>query len=271
MNMKKIIPSFLIIFFIINSCTLSPGMSIPNTGLLGGSSLYIKSLDKFVDIISINNETIGNINSTPGVYRISTGDSISVTVWGQEEAFPLQSNFQINHPQNTRIVDNDGSIFFPYVGRIKIEGMTLSETREILTNELNKSFVDVQLDVTITKFNLNQRVFILGEIKRPQPVEIALEPITLSMAISEVGGIDEISSDPSNIYLIRNNKDNQPLIYKIDLKDPSSFFIANQVILEPRDIVFVGAASITKWNRFVGQLFPFASFINQIDQIEARE
>ena len=39
-------------------------------------------------------------------------------------------------------------------------------------------------------------------------------------------------------------------------------------MLSPGDIVFVGVADITKWNRFISQLFPFASFLNQVDNID---
>ena len=62
--------------------------------------------------------------------------------------------------------------------------------------------------------------------------------------------------------------DSGGVVYYANLENASEFLVAGSFLLSSGDIIFVGASDITKWNRFVTQLFPFASFLNQIDNIQ---
>ena len=50
-------------------------------------------------------------------------------------------------------------------------------------------------------------------------------------------------------------------VYHLNAKSPVAFALADQFRLQPGDVVFVGAAGITRWNRFVSQLLPFSGII----------
>ena len=50
-------------------------------------------------------------------------------------------------------------------------------------------------------------------------------------------------------------------VFQLNAASPSSFILANQFEMQPQDVVFVGAAEITRWNRFVSQLFPSANIL----------
>ena len=256
---------------VICGCAISPGMSSPSTGLFGENHIYVGGDNKYVEIVDVNSENISSINQKNDFseYQVGPGDVLTITVWGLPEAFPQITTGYLNTPLNSRTIDINGEIYFPYVGIVNINNLTVNEIRDILIGRLSKQFVNPQLDVTITKYNENRKIFILGEISQPQSFVLGIEKYHLTNAIGNAKGMISSTSNPKKVFVIRSIND-QPIIYRLDLSDPSKFIIANNFVLAPKDVIFVGASSITRWNRVVAQLFPFASFINQVDQISAR-
>ena len=193
---------------------------------------------------------------------------MTFTVWGLEDVFPMNYN-QYNSPQNARTVGSDGKIFFPYVGELLVQNLTVDEIRETITNLLNQEFNNPQLDVTITRYNETRKIYVIGELTQPQVIRIGLDRISLLDAIGTSKGISVTSASGDKVYITRFIKETKDLkIYRADLSTSLHLSALSEFYLEPRDVVFVGAASITKWNRFIGQLFPFASFLNQVDNIK---
>ena len=263
------IPSFLMILAL-SSCAISPGMDTPKTALFGGDFTYLKGEGGyFVPIETLNPETVSNLYSKDKKYTFTatSGDIITVTIWGIPDVFPYVQFNQVNNPQNSRLVGGDGNIFFPYIGTVKVSGLTLDEIRIELTRKLAEKFIDPQVDVTVTKFSQQRNIYVLGELARPQTISLGIEPITLADAIGKANGLSVTSSSPESIFIIRSKDQNNPVIYRIDLGNASNMILANNIFLEPKDVVFVGAAGITRWNRVIGQFFPFASFLNQIDNL----
>ena len=186
MNTKKKI-SFIILFLIINGCSLSPGMHMDtkSSWLDESKYVYIDSLEKKIKLIGIS-ETPNLFYKNDYVYKIGVGDQIAVTIWGLPEIFPINN---ISADQNLRRVDANGNIFFPYAGLIEAKGSTQDELRNNLTNRLSKYFTDPQIDVTVARFN-SQQVFVLGEVTKPIKINITDIPISLSNAIGESFGLN---------------------------------------------------------------------------------
>ena len=67
---------------------------------------------------------------------------------GAQEIFPIAN---MNPDQNLRRVDQNGNIYFPYIGEIKT-WQTQSELRNDLTVKLS-AFKEPQLDLSIARFN----------------------------------------------------------------------------------------------------------------------
>ena len=100
-------------------------------------------------------------------------------------------------------------------------------------------------------------------------MSVGLVGLTLSDAIAQAQGLSPVSSKGDAVFVIRKDYEgNSGTVFRADFRDASEFVIAGEFILIPGDIVFVGAADITKWNRFISQLFPFASFLNQVDNLQ---
>ena len=134
---------------------------------------------------------------------------------------------------------------------------------------LSNTFNDPQVDVSIFKFNKSRNIYVLGEVRSPKSLQVGLVPLTLAEALSQADGLAPGTSNGNRIFVIRGNANAYGgTIYQASLKNSSQLVAAGQFQLLPGDIIFVGAADITLWNRFITQLFPFASFLNQVDNIE---
>lgn len=247
----------LVLTLLLTNCAVNPGMVEPKN--FTSDDVTIQELT--LDIVLKQNLDLKS-------YQISKGDTLSIVVFGQNDFFPITYS-GINNPYTSKLVDEKGEIFFPYAGVIKAEGKTVGIVRNDITKKLEEKFNNPQVDVSISKFNSRRNVYVLGEVVRPRTIEFGLVPITLAEAISVSDGLSQTTSNAKKVFIIRKSDEtNQGIIYHADLKDASKFVVAGEFNLSPGDIVFVGAADITKWNRFITQLFPFASFLNQVDSIQ---
>ena len=264
MNMRKKISSIIILMFI-NGCAFSPGMHMEtNSSLLDDSKyVFLESLDKSVKLINISKTADSSFKNNYS-YKIGVGDQIAVTVWGLPDIFPVTN---ISPDQNLRRVDANGNIFFPYIGLIQARGKTQDELRDDVTNRLSEYFTDPQVDVTIARFN-SQQIFVLGEVTRPQKINITDVPISLSNAIGESFGLNTNTASASEVFIIRQGAFGEdPLIFHANLKNPSSFIEAGNFYLTNNDIVYVNASGTTRWNKVISQFFPFSSFLNSVDNL----
>ena len=198
------------------------------------------------------------------VYKIGKGDQLFVTVWGLPDIFPVTGG--VNSELNTRRVDSNGNIFFPFVGLILAEGKTQDELRNDLTFELSKMFKNVQLDIAVASFN-SQKVYLLGEVTTPKVIKLSDIPLSLSNAIGESKGLSTNTSEGEDVFVIRQIPNLEPQIFRVDLSSPSGFLSAGNFYLTNNDIVYVNAKGTTRWNRVISQFFPFSSFLNSIDNL----
>ncbi|MFZ2452062.1 MAG: polysaccharide biosynthesis/export family protein [Methylovulum miyakonense] len=166
-------------------------------------------------IIARENARQQAVNKLPPVdlaktaYRIGPHDRLLVTVWEHPE---------LNDPGGEKImpelagkvVDDDGNLFYPYVGDLPVAGKTVSEVRTLLTRELSNYFKKVKLDVRVLSFQ-SHRAAIVGEVKTPGVQAMDETPMTVAEAISRAGGVTE-DADMSNVALARDGK-----LYKIDV------------------------------------------------------
>jgi polysaccharide export outer membrane protein len=112
-----------------------------------------------------------------------------------------------------------------------------------------------------------ERVFVMGEVRQPRAVDIINGDLSLSAAIGEVGGFNQTSSDPGNIYVIRGTDNERPEIFHLDARYAPGMLLADRFELQAQDVVFVETAGISKWNRFISQLFPTLSLINVVERV----
>ncbi len=123
--------------------------------------------------------------------------------------------------------------------------------------------------IYIADKNKADKVFVMGEVKRAGSIPYSRFGLTLAEALSESGSIDEKTANPRGIFVIRQEKptDKQASVYQLHMTSVHSMLLAEQFKLRPRDIVYVTAAPITKWNRIISQLLPSLSIVTATKNI----
>lgn len=110
-----------------------------------------------------------------------------------------------------------------------------------------------------------KEVFVVGEVNQPGAMSFKTSDISLSQALGRARGLQQSTSNGNAVYVIRGSNDLQDkpsTVFHLEAKSPAAFAVASQFELLPGDVVFVGAAGVTRWSRFVNQLLPFTSIIS---------
>lgn len=136
-------------------------------------------------------------------YTIGPGDVLNVTVWEHPELLNLGSQ-DAKIIVNGFLVDAEGYIFYPYVGRFYVKGKTINEVRSSLSEALAKYVKNPQLSVVISKF-LSKKVYLTGQIARPLPQVLTDQATTLLDAINNAGGVNS-NADLDDVVVVRKGR-----------------------------------------------------------------
>lgn len=120
-------------------------------------------------------------------------------------------------------------------------------------------------DQLFMPFNDRKEVYVVGEVLRPQAITFKTTDLTLTQALGRVGGLNPVTAKGSAVYVIRgveNMQQSPATVYQLDAASPAAFALSDQFKLRPSDVVFVGPAGITRWNRFLTQLLPLSGIIS---------
>ena len=151
-------------------------------------------------------------------------------------------------------VQEDGTIEIPYLGRIKVAGLTLTEAKVILEGEL----VDYVSDAAITVRLVNNYVSILGNVTNPGLYHIYKSRLNIYQAISLAGDL-EIYGDRYDVRIIRQTLEGSE-IRDFDLRDKNIIDSEYYYVL-PNDVIYVKPMR----GRFWGMAqFPFAVLFSSI-------
>jgi polysaccharide export outer membrane protein len=190
------------------------------------------------------------------VYRVAPQDIIGVTVWDHPELTTQQGQTlsaggnttqtvagALAQPYTTALpgqadpfgqtVSPDGTIFFPFLDKVRVAGKTAGEIRDQLAAALTPYFKKPQVDVRVLAYR-SQKVSVTGEVKTPGPLAMSDVPLTLVDAITRSGGTTA-DADLQRVRLTRNGK-----LYQLDadgVLDRGE--IDQNVMLQAGDIVNV--------------------------------
>jgi polysaccharide export outer membrane protein len=101
------------------------------------------------------------------------------------------------------------------------------------------------------------KVFVSGEVISPRALTMHDGRLTLNEALGETGGINPLSGDTRQIYVVRKASD-RTRVFQLDARDTGSLAMAEAFELRPKDVVYVAASPLANWNRNLSLLFPGA-------------
>ena len=356
-RMKSLIT--LVMVLSLGGCAMIPGAHIPSgsSGWKASDDNQPADLEEMVNIHTITpkllQEQMAKPETTPVFnhqleleiqdydYTVNRGDILNITVWDHPElTIPAGSDRSPSEAGNW--VHSDGTIFYPYVGEIKVAGLKVTEIRDILRKELAKYIASPQVDVTVASFRSKRvymtgelkqpgtqpitnvpltlleavsnaggltdtadwtnvtltrngetkryslrdlyrqgdtrenillrpndiihvarndaaKIFVLGEVTKPTSLNIGRSDITLAEALTDAGGFAQATADASGIFVLRQaaeGSDKIADVYQLHARNATALVLADQFTLQARDIVYVTAAPIARWNRMIAQILP---------------
>ncbi len=168
----------------------------------------------------------------PQSYRIGAGDSLFITVWEHPEltspAGPQQATVA-----NGRLVRSDGTLFYPYVGTLKVAGMTIEELREAISKKLAAYVEKPQVDVSVVAYG-SQRVLLQGAFVKTDPQPVTAVPLTLAQAL----GTATINIEQANLSGLVLTRDGQDYHLDLDALNSGSN-LAQDIYLKPGDRLYL--------------------------------
>ncbi len=364
MTMTTTIKSLLIasVLGVLGGCTVVPGSHISNTPGWFSEDDGVEA-EALPDVVEVHEITTAILHQTkqeapsmpsqelleePGDYdyQVGPGDVLQITVWDHPElTIPAGSMRSPSEAGNW--VHNDGTIFYPYVGKIMVSGLNVTEIRDLIAKRIAEYIENPQVDVAVAAFrskriyvtgavknpgtypitniptrlvdavsaaggitdtanwtrviltrdgkdyvlslraiyekgnpqnnvlmrpgdvinvslNEDYKVFVLGEVVRSQSLPMGRNGMTLAEALSDAGGLNERAANASGVFVIRQASPDQEHgidVYQLNAKDAAALVLADNFRLEPRDIVYVTAAPLARWNRVLSLVLPSISAV----------
>ncbi len=187
---------YLIIAILLNSCINTPGINKnpkkqnPKKVIIENSinevEINIVSLNDLTDsqIEFYNKKNIQNFDNEiekfkdvynyKYTYILGTSDTVNINLSDVDD---LNGIF---------IIDQDGRIDLPFVGKVKIDNLSLDQAQQVLLDKIKKYYKNPDLKITIDEYN-SSKAYIVGAVKNQTTINLNQEPVKLIEAAIDAG------------------------------------------------------------------------------------
>jgi polysaccharide biosynthesis/export protein len=184
----------------------------------------------------------------PADYLVGPNDVLVITVFDQPQ---LSGKY---------LVQADGSVTFPLLGRLKAGGMSMQAVEDDLRGRLISSGIltKPQVAVSIDQYR-SQQVFVMGEVRQPGALQFTgamdvIEALARAGAVTDRADTEAVIVRPQNASgaaantprdaaaIERARTDGTAEIIKVDLQELQSGVLAQNVSLRPGDTIFIPRA-----------------------------
>ena len=147
----------------------------------------------------------GQAKSTSYEIKIQPDDLLMISVYAEDPE--IAKSFSLNtssasgtvvSPGSVYLVDANGYIDFPSLGKMKVSGLTRTEVLQLLETKISRYIKKPIISLSITNF----KVSVHGEVNRPGTYPVVSERITLIEVLSMAGDLT-INGKRDNILIIR--------------------------------------------------------------------
>jgi len=219
----KLISFSLLAFFILIQCSCISYKKVPYFQDLPSKSDTIENIDNYKAIVIQKNDvlniTVTSLNPeasavfNPPVTNNQTGTTNNVAAIGY-------------------MVDQKGQIQLPYIGDLKVEGLTTSEAKNLIREKL----VNYLLEPVVKLYINNFKIGVFGGVNAPGIFQVSSERITIIDALILAGDL-KISSKRNNVVLVREIDGKRKFVH-FDLNSKSTFS-SPYFYLRPNDAIYV--------------------------------
>jgi polysaccharide export outer membrane protein len=242
-------------------------ISVPFAGKVPAAGRSLSSVqDEIVSRLS------GKANQPEVLVRLVHNASRNITVVGEVNAslrVPLT-------PSNERLLD---ALAAAGGVRQPVNKMTIQVTRgnDVQALPLETIIRDPKQNVPLQAGDVVTALFeslsftALGASGKNQEVNFESQGITLAQALARSGGLVDSQSDPRGVFIFRFEPKSAlnwphqpvvstpeglvPVVYRINLRDPRTFFVMQSFAINNKDVLYVASAPATELQKFLNLVF----------------
>jgi polysaccharide export outer membrane protein len=150
--------------------------------------------------------------------------------------------------------------------RLSRNGITATIPMEMLVSDPAENIYAYPGDV-LTLVRLPQSFTVFGATGVNSQVTFTAERMTLVEGLAKAGGLLDLRSDPAGVFLFRfeppgivktlgrpqlgtGPEGSTPVVYRLDLSDAKSYFLAQRLPIHDKDIIYVANADLNELQKF---------------------
>lgn len=193
--------------------------------------------------------------------KIQPKDMLTITVSSEDLEAAIPFNLTVGTLQTaaryvtsqpvlqTYLVDNNGYIDFPTLGRLHVAGLTKNEVESIIKEKLTPNFTNAPI---VNVRMVNYKISILGEVVRPNTYTISSEKVNVFEALALAGDLT-IYGKRDGLKLIRENSDGTKQIIPLNLNDANLIY-SPYYYLQQNDVLYVEPNKAKAQNSDIGSM-----------------
>ena len=167
------------------------------------------------------------------------------------------------------LVDNNGMINFPVIGRIHVAGLTKPQCEDLITEKIRPYLAKTEHPIVTVRMS-SYRIVVLGEVGKSAVIPVTTEKMSVVEAVAQAGDLG-IYGLRDNILLIREDATGEKSYHRLNLTD-ANIFNSPYYYLQQNDIIYVQpnsvkaknsqlGASTSLWFSFIGIVTSLASLL----------
>lgn len=203
---------------------------------------------------NIGDATDGTLPAGDYSIKIIPDDELIITVTSLVPEATAAYNLPLSNPaarasvkmtqtpqQQTYIVNKQGEINFPILGKIKVAGKTTDEIQAMLEQAISKDVENPYVRVQLVNFKVN----VLGEVKKPGTINVETQRFSVLDALASAGDLTEYGLRDKVVVIREEN--GQKTYHRLNLND-AAILSSPYFYMQQNDVVYVEPNKIKREN-----------------------